>query len=138
GAPAAFGSVAGLPAWVLLSLVVGVVRACAAVPFANLTLDPPLNVVAAGGSGLVLALFGLKHGRAGPRAASLRDQAVVKPDRARGRPPPRRRPEKLAVAALSAAIVVLGVVVVRLPDGNVHITVMDVGQGDAILLEGNR
>ncbi|HEY3073365.1 MAG TPA: ComEC/Rec2 family competence protein, partial [Candidatus Limnocylindrales bacterium] len=137
GAPAAFGAVAGLPAWVLLSLMVGVVQACAALPFANVTLDPPLNVVAAGGSGLVLALFGLKRGQAGTRAASLRDQAVVKPDRARGRPPP-RRPEKLAIGALSAAIVALGVVVVRTPDGNVHITVMDVGQGDAILIEGNR
>src|SRR4051794_19657364 len=54
GAPAIVATLAGLPAWVLLGWIVGVVRAGAGLPLASVTLDPPFNVAAAGLSAVAL------------------------------------------------------------------------------------
>jgi competence protein ComEC len=51
------------------------------------------------------------------------------------------RPSRLVVAALLALALSLTVAVAGIsaaPDGRIHITVLDVGQGDAILIEGDR
>ncbi|MGH2465487.1 MAG: ComEC/Rec2 family competence protein, partial [Candidatus Limnocylindrales bacterium] len=61
--------------------------------------------------------------------------------RRRARPPTRWRPGRLAIAALASLVLALTVVGAGLearPDGRIHITVLDVGQGDAILVEGDR
>ena len=42
---------------------------------------------------------------------------------------------KACVAGLAAAAVILWVGVLRLPDGRLHVTFLDVGQGDAILIQ---
>ncbi len=47
GLPQPIVSVLGLPAWALLGLVIGLVRAAASLPFASITLVPPWNVAAA-------------------------------------------------------------------------------------------
>jgi competence protein ComEC len=52
-----------------------------------------------------------------------------------------RRPGRLAGAGLAGLALALTVTVAGLsaaPDGRIHITVLDVGQGDAILVEGDR
>lgn len=55
GLPPVIVTVLGLPAWALLGLMVALVRLAAGLPFASVTLPPPLNVVAAGiAAGLVL------------------------------------------------------------------------------------
>ena len=63
GAPAVVAVVLGLPAWLLLSVIVGVVQLSAGLPFASATLDPPWNLV-----GAAVA--------AGPAAADHRPQAT--------------------------------------------------------------
>src|SRR5262245_44114099 len=55
GAPAVVATLLGLPAWFLLSLIVGIVQASAALPFASATIDPPWNVAAAAGATALVA-----------------------------------------------------------------------------------
>jgi competence protein ComEC len=52
--------------------------------------------------------------------------------------PVRARPRRAAVLALAISVVAVGVAAVHRPDGTTRITVLDVGQGDAILVEGSR
>ncbi|HEY2887402.1 MAG TPA: ComEC/Rec2 family competence protein [Candidatus Limnocylindrales bacterium] len=64
GLPPAIVIVLGLPAWALLGLMVGLVRLAADLPFASVTLPPPLNVVAAGiAAGIALFAVGGSHVR---------------------------------------------------------------------------
>jgi len=135
GLPGLIASVVGLPAWLLLSVTVAIVRWSAALPFASVVLPPPANLaVAALVLGLLLSVASgrlhLPHGH--QRAATLPAKAPSGPRVVL------RGPERAVVLGLIVAIVGLGVVVVQLPDGRVHVTVLDVGQGDAILVEGDR
>ena len=45
---------------------------------------------------------------------------------------------RLGLAALALALTVMAAGLAARPDGRIHITVLDVGQGDAILVEGDR
>ncbi len=51
---------------------------------------------------------------------------------------PRGHAERLLAGGLVAALMALTVAVVHRPDGIARLTILDVGQGDAILLEGQR
>jgi competence protein ComEC len=51
---------------------------------------------------------------------------------------PRGRAERILAGGLAAAVLALTVAVVHRPDGIARLTILDVGQGDAILLEGQR
>jgi competence protein ComEC len=72
GLPQPVVTLLGLPAWALLGLVIGLVRSAAGLPFASVTLAPPLNILAAAGTTAVLGwLIG------SPGAAQLvRDSAA--------------------------------------------------------------
>lgn len=142
------GSVAGLlamPAALLLSALVAVVGMAAAVPGANETLPFPANAVgAAGAVGLMLLLHRTMSGHGSshranaiprPRGAAT-TRGASKPRGAAG--PPIRPRYRWAVAGAALLAVVLGSVVAARPDGGIHVVVLDVGQGDSILLEGDR
>lgn len=58
----------------------------------------------------------------------------AKPDRGQARP---GRLASVAVAGLVLAVAIAATAYARHPDGRVHISVLDVGQGDAILVEGD-
>ncbi|HYN70305.1 MAG TPA: ComEC/Rec2 family competence protein, partial [Candidatus Eisenbacteria bacterium] len=144
GLPAAIGIVGGLPAWVLLGSIVGAVRVGASVPLASVTLDQPWDGVAAGVSVVAIALghrlggspwafVRSRHGR--PAGAARRRQP---PQRGGGSGAARRRSSQLAAIAVLAALIGLGLVVAHRPDGVARVVVLDVGQGDAILVEGGR
>ncbi len=165
GAPGLLAVVVGLPAWAALALIVGIVRTAAALPFASATLEPPLNVGAAVvAAGAIAAIVGrrtirrliarlLEHrrrsdigprDRAGPAARSALRLPPDSPGAAM-RPPPRRhrlampsRPVRLVAAGLAIALVAVVAVAATRPDGRLRITVLDVGQGDAILVDGDR
>jgi competence protein ComEC len=65
GLPPAIVTILGLPAWALLGLMIALVRLAASLPFASVTLAPPLNVVAAGiaaGIALLAANGGVRSG----------------------------------------------------------------------------
>ena len=57
---------------------------------------------------------------------------------AHARPARWARPTRLALIALASSIVLTAAVVVERPSGHPTVTVLDVGQGDAILVEGSR
>jgi competence protein ComEC len=146
GAPAWIATVAGLPAWVLLHVMVAVVRFGAALPVAAVSLPPELGPPAGLAAGVTVALLlawerrqravrrgrGIRPGAAGPHA--------LKPG------PSSHRPQnpRFGVAARAALVTLLIVgsigtgVVVSSTTGTTRLTVLDVGQGDAILLESAR
>ena len=135
GAPDAITGVAAMPAAMLLSALVAVVKIAAAVPGANQTLPLPANVVAAVvATGLLVPMQ-----RALSRARGSRDRpraTIPNPARA---PRPSLRPRyRWSLAGATLLVVLAGSVVAARPDGSVHVIVLDVGQGDSILLEGDR
>jgi competence protein ComEC len=153
GAPAGVATVLGLPAWFLLSVMVGVVQGAARLPFASATVEPPWNGVAAGIAALVV--LGLATGRrfavieqwrrsrttqvASPAVAAATIESPSSPGRARRHQRPSSRPgARLATIALVASFAAVVLVAAHRPDGVTRITVLDVGQGDAILVEGSR
>ena len=140
GGPAIVATLLGLPAWFLLSAIVGIVEATASLPFASATLEPPWNVVGGIATALVPAVvvWARRRFRSAPRPSS-RAGSVASPSTASQlRPASRGRARRIVVAALAVSLVAVGLAVTHRPDGSTKVTVLDVGQGDAILVEGGR
>jgi competence protein ComEC len=159
GAPALLATVLGLSGWFLLAVMVGVVQAGARLPFASATLEPPWNLVAAALAAAVPAavIIGRARRTAGPsRAAPLKPTSTVaggggvvaagagmiggRSTQKTRRGTKRRlsQPERIVAIATTASLIALVVAVAHRPDGTTRITVLDVGQGDSILVEGGR
>ena len=139
GGPAVVATLAGLPAWGFLTTMCTVIRAAAGLPFANVTLGPPWTLVAGAASGL--AILGLpvvlRRGRRGRSRGPLeRDAAGAIPPVAPRTGAPTARVPRTAILALVAATAMVGLAFAHRADGTTRITVIDVGQGDAILVEG--
>jgi competence protein ComEC len=98
---------------------------CASLPYATLDVPAPLNYLAAAAvAGLVFVVS---------RRRPAQSQPEPKPQPTESSPQSRR----LVGAAGSVSLCVLLVIVNGArPDGRLHVTVLDVGQGDAILLQG--
>lgn len=132
GAPGALGTVLAAPAWVTLRLVVTIVEAAAAFPLASVSLEPPLGSIVALGTVAV-----------GGAVMAWRRRAIR---RVRARPLERQnlpvaqgsRVLRAASGVLVIAVMTSGAVIVTRPAGVARVTVLDVGQGDAILVEGSR
>ena len=155
GGPAFVATLAGIPGALVLGLLIAIVRLAAALPLAGVTLPPPVagGIALAFSIALAAAVFrrriGVQIGRLGVRRLRLRRQgpqaagpgAGGKPRpqvSANSRPADRRSRRLLRGAALLVAMAA-GVLVVAgatRPDGRVHVVVLDVGQGDAILVMG--
>ncbi len=144
GGPLLVATLAGLPAWFLLSVIIAVIRAGAQLPFASVALEPPWNAVGAITSAAVpvVALHARRWQatlRARDRAASATRAAMASgPRAAAAAPSAAPRHARLIAIALAASLVAVGLAAVHRPDGIARITVLDVGQGDAILIEGGR
>ncbi len=162
GLPAAVGTLLGLPGWIALGALIAIVRASAAVPFASVTLPPPLDVGAGAIAGLlalslvpaVMARIRRSLPSRGPRARGRPSQRAAEAaatagagadgtrpargDRRAGRGSGLSRASRLALACLVGAVLALGAAATARPDGRVRVAVLDVGQGDAILVEGER
>jgi competence protein ComEC len=149
GVPAIVGVILGLPGWLILAVLVIVVRVAAALPFASITLAQPWATVA--GVGAALAVLGAATagrrlripGRGGRRPR--RAPEPTQPPRSTIAPRPgsavrldRRRSVRFLAGSLALSLVVVLVAAANRPDGQVRVTVLDVGQGDAILVEGGR
>ena len=115
-----------IAAWLPLALMTRGAGLLAQVPLANLELVPPFDLV---GAGVALAALVLALHRAGRTSA-------VPPSPSPPRPTPtprhRRAPAALLVMALVAAT---SVALVARPTPALQVSVLDIGQGDAILLE---
>jgi competence protein ComEC len=147
GAPHIVGAVAAAPGWVILRILVGVVEGAASLPFASVTLDAPLDLM--GGAIATAGLVGLTWWRRtrrprGPASVGTADPTrpanpISDPSPARSRRGDVGRPaHRAGVLALIISTSVVGGVVVARPAGIARISVLDVGQGDAILVEGSR
>jgi competence protein ComEC len=135
GAPAWPTGLLAMPAAILLAALMAVVRVAAAIPGANETLPFPANVAAAAGALGLLVLLN----RALSRAARGRVRARVASAPPSPSPGPQfRARHRWALAAAAFTVFLSGSVVAARPDGSIHVVVLDVGQGDAILLEGDR
>ncbi|MEP6638789.1 MAG: ComEC/Rec2 family competence protein [Chloroflexota bacterium] len=148
GAPSIVGAVAAAPGWVVLRILVTVVEAAAGLPFASVTLTPPWDLAAAGLA--TAALAGLAWWRRGHRAR-LRSRPASRPaptqdgstatrsaERDSGHASAARSAPRAATVALIVTVVVAGSVVAARPGATARISILDVGQGDAILVEGSR
>ena len=131
--------------------MVGVVRAGAGLPFASLALVEPWNaIVALIAAGAIVGVTVLTR-RGTQRANPSRGQspAALPPQHprsagsghgGRAKAPAwwHTRGARVMSGALAAAVIALAIAVVHRPDGVPRIVVLDVGQGDAILVEGGQ
>lgn len=149
GAPGVLGAVLAAPGWVTLRMLVTIVATAAGLPLASVSLEPPFDVVAAGVAAAGLGAVTWWRRREGPAGstggASPAAQGVSPSPKDRGRdrghtpgrtPSPARH--RAAVLALVAAVTVAGGVAMARPAGVARVSILDVGQGDAILVEGSR
>jgi competence protein ComEC len=118
------------------SLVIGAMIAiahfCAALPLASVAVPPPINLVAAAACAAAL-VWKLRAPRPDPSSTTTSSERP-KSDRDKELPHDRRR--IVAAGAGSAMAVLLVFANSARADGRLHMTVLDVGQGDSILLEG--
>jgi competence protein ComEC len=140
---AGWGAVAtagGLPGWLVLTILITLVETAASIPGASVAVPPPLDVLAGVGAGLVaIALAPALRPRLVGRLKRPAGPGSPEPASARRRTDaPRRRSTRLVGLALAVAVAGVAVAAIRMPDGRTRVTVLDVGQGDAILLEGER
>lgn len=150
GVPWAIGAVLAAPGWVILRVLVGIVNAASSLPFTSVTLEPPLAAGVAGLSVALLATLTRWHRR--PRRPVGSPSPVPPVGRAVGRrpagarssppgarsSPPGGAARRRASMALVVVVAVSGGVVASRPSGTARITILDVGQGDAVLVEGSR
>jgi len=141
GMPAVVGSVLAAPGWVVLRLLDAIVLVAAAAPFASVSLAPPMDLVAAAmstGGLLALAWWRRKPGRTSRMPAM--DPLRSAPTRVAPRPASSsgRSAQRAATLALVISITVVGGVIAARPASFARVTILDVGQGDGILVEGSR
>jgi competence protein ComEC len=151
GTPWVVGAVLAAPAWVLLRILVSIVDAAAALPFASVTLAPPADALTAVAAGILIVALHRRLARSASRSEHVTSSPAPSAPAAPSAPPPAAtrtaiRPSgmlatgrwsRVAGLALAVAILVAGGIVAARPAGVARITVLDVGQGDAILIEGS-
>jgi competence protein ComEC len=147
GAPAVVATLLGLPGALVIGLLVMIVQTAADLPFAGVTLEPAAGAALGGlaAASLVAVAARRRIARAfGPRRRTPRLGRAGRPavaDRPTG--PGQRGPSSLRsdrgvrlLATLLALVVALATVAAASrPDGRLHVVALDVGQGDAILVE---
>jgi competence protein ComEC len=147
GAPAVVATLLGLPGALVIGLLVMIVQTAADLPFAGVTLEPAAGAALGGlaAASLVVVAARRRIARAlGPRRRTPRLERVGRPATA-GHPtgPGPHGPSSLRsdrgvrlLATLLALVVALATVAAASrPDGRLHVVALDVGQGDAILVE---
>ena len=117
---ATLGTIAGWVAWLYLATLTSTVELAARIPYASLNVASPHPAFAWAYYGLLLLL--LDGGRqAGPAWAALRSRLAVRP------------PWRLAAACGCVAVLSFAGLILR-HDGTLRLSVLDVGQGDAVLV----
>jgi competence protein ComEC len=124
-------------AWLTLRAMILAGTTAASLPFASVPWQPP-GWLLAGWYPMLAAAWLTAHRRTGPREpASVELGLTPAPPPARGHLPVemlRRilRPRWIFVASVT---VLAAISLASLPDGRLHLTALDIGQGDAILVE---
>ena len=140
GAPGVVATLAGLPAWLLLHVIVTVVGAAAGLPLAAIAVPPevaPVLAAVTAGVVLLVASPGIRRRVARTLHRRRRHPVAQRVPTTRDAPAPRRR-SKVQRSVLAAAAIVAVISTMALGDAASRATrlvMLDVGQGDAILLE---
>ncbi|MEO6350330.1 MAG: DNA internalization-related competence protein ComEC/Rec2 [Candidatus Limnocylindrales bacterium] len=117
------------------SLVIGAMIAiahlCAGLPLATVAIPPPVNLIAAAVCAAALAVK-VRAPRVDAAAAAATERVEREPSAA----PTHSRRRVAAAGAASALAVLLVFANGARADGRLHLTVLDVGQGDSILIKG--
>jgi competence protein ComEC len=150
GAPAFLAAPVAVAGRALFGGIVAVGHVASSVPLASLTLDGPSALVMAAVTAACVALAGTARGRALVRHAirAVRRPGHARPHGAAAAPTRaassglqrRARPSfgaRVAAAGLALLVGAVALGAVARPDGRLRLTVLDIGQGDAILLEGD-
>ena len=142
GAPSVIATLAGLPGWLLLHVIVAMVRIGAAIPFAAVEVPAGVAVPLAGAIAVAIALLPVVRGRwRRRRRASGARTSPARPPVSRG---PARRPggglrlgasQRVLLIGLALLIAIGSAAVANAAGRETRLTVLDVGQGDAILVE---
>jgi competence protein ComEC len=148
GLPAGAGAIAALPGWLALTAMVRIVDVAAGLPFASLALAAEAAPLAGLAAALGLLALVLRPRSSRPTARAPGGGGTARPVSARrtaagpaGSSARRwidRRAVRLAGALAAVAVAVTAIGLTRGPGGMVRVTILDVGQGDAILVEGGR
>ena len=147
GAPAILATLLGLPGALVIGLLVLIVQTAADLPFAGVTLAPPVGAALGGLAATSLVVVAARH----RITRALRPRRRTPPVSQAGRPGTAdhgRRPDprgagslrsdrgiRLLATVLALIIAVATVAAAARPDGRLHVVALDVGQGDAILVE---
>ncbi len=159
GAPAVVAMLLGLPGALVIGLLAAIVQAAADLPFAGLTLPPATGAALGGIAAALLLAVGARRRIAhllSPRSlrsrgrypgsqariaspgGSARGTGVAAAGRARRQdvhPPRFDRTVRAVAVVLALAVGGAAVAAATRPDGRVHLVALDVGQGDAILVQ---
>ena len=119
----------GGAAWLVLRAMIVVGQACAAVPFAAVNVQVPPPFAIAWFPLLALATWAMRSDASHEPPARVPDEAMTGTMAALAR---LARPR----TAMAVLVAVLGIITfANRPDGQLHVTALAIGQGDAILIE---
>ena len=139
GLPTALGAVLAAPGWVILRILVSIVQLAADLPFASITLEPPWDSLAAGVAVLAIAMvIRSRRGTERPARKASEPMPAMSMPSSRSSPASVNAAQRAATGALIVAVAVTGGVLASRSGNIARITILDVGQGDAILVEGSR
>ncbi|HEU0234998.1 MAG TPA: ComEC/Rec2 family competence protein [Candidatus Limnocylindrales bacterium] len=148
GLPAVVGALFALPGWLALTAMVRAVDVAASLPFASVTLPAVASPFVGAAAALALLAVVVRPRSARRLARRSADPGDVgfgptDPNAAgsgsrRPIPRPARRAVRIVAAIAVVAVAITAIGVTRGPNGAVRVTILDVGQGDAILVEGGR
>ncbi len=152
GIPGPLTLLLALPGWAVLGAMIALVRLAAAVPFASVLVPAPFGAIGGLAVGAVIAFVavgpkirrGARRDAVGNRPRASRVASSPRPSATArtGRPGPQPAARRVVAVAALGAVVALAVLVsaagvLARPPGTIRVTVLDVGQGDAILVEGD-
>ena len=110
-----------------IGAMIEIAHFCASLPFATLDVPAPFNYVAAATTAALVLLVARRK----PKVPAPKPDRPKEPQTAPGLS--RRRIGAAGSVSLCVLLVLVGG---SRPDGRLHVTVLDVGQGDSILLQG--
>jgi competence protein ComEC len=140
GAPDVIGVPVALAGRATFGALVAIGRFAAGLPLASVSLEPPAAIASAVVASTIIALVVARRRWRGSAPQVLATAGLVQPgahDRARSSDRIGSQTRRVWLMALGVVVVGGALIATARPDGRLRVTVLDVGQGDAILVQGD-